>query len=116
MALLVVLAVVLKSVIPAGFMPVVGKDGFTQIVICSGIGQKTISVPSNDAPETDHKEDQAGKVCAWQILASGKTILSPPLAAIPAPILTRIVIKAADNAPVAAVYNLPFEARGPPLS
>lgn len=116
MMLLVAFALLLKSAIPAGFMPSFDKDGFTQIVICSGMGQKTITVPSDDAPSTDHQDDTAAKVCAYQILASGKTILPPPVAVVPAPIVTRAVIAIAEDFDAAPALSLSFEARGPPIA
>lgn len=116
MALLVILAVFLKSAIPAGFMPAFDKEGFTQIVICSGMGQKTITVPSDDAPATDHQDDASGKVCAYQMLASGKTILPPPVAVIPAPIVTRVFSAIAEDVHAASAPALSFQARGPPIA
>ena len=116
MALLIILAVLLKSAIPAGFMPAFDKEGFTQIVICSGMGQKIITVPSDDAPSTDHQEDASGKVCAYQMLASGKTILPPPVAILPAPIITRAVSFIMEDVHAAFSTTLPFVARGPPIA
>jgi hypothetical protein len=116
MALLVILAVLVKSAIPAGFMPSFDKSGFTQIVICSGMGQKTITVPSDDAPATDHKDNASAKVCAYQMLASGKTILPPPVAIIPAPIVTRAFAVTIEHVHAAFSTTLPFEARGPPIA
>jgi hypothetical protein len=115
-ALLVVLALLLKSAIPAGFMPAFDQEGFTQIVICSGMGQKTVTVPSNDAPATDHRGDTASKLCAYQLLASGKTILPPFVAIVFAPIVTRASAAIADDADAASVISFSFEARGPPAA
>lgn len=115
-ALLVVLALLLKSAIPAGFMPAFDQEGFTQIVICSGMGQKTVTVPSNDAPATDHQGNAASKVCAYQMLASGKTILPPPVAILSAPVVARVFAAIADDADAASVLSFSFEARGPPAA
>ncbi len=116
MMLVVALAVLLKSVIPAGFMPAFDKDGFTQIVICSGMGQKTILVPSDGVPATDHQDDTVAKVCAYQMLASGKTILPPLVALIPAPIVTRLFVDAIEDIDFVSAPYRSFEARGPPAA
>jgi len=114
MLLLVVFTFTLKAVLPAGFMPVINKDGFTEIVICSGMGEKTIKIPSDESPSPDHKDDQAGKICAYQVLASGKTLLSLPAFAIPTPVLSREVVQfIVENKPTTTV-TLSFDARGPP--
>jgi hypothetical protein len=116
MAFLVIFAMFLKSAIPAGFMPTFDKEGFTQIVICSGMGQKTITVPSDNAPATDHQDNASAKVCAYQMLASGKIILPPPVAILPAPIVTRAFSVIMEDVHAAFSTTLPFEARGPPIA
>ncbi len=112
--MMIVLAFALKSVLPAGFMPVINKDGFTQIVICSGMGEKTITVPADENPSSDHKEDQASKICAYQVLASGKILLSPPAFTLPAPVVSRSPIKLFNDQSPHTTTILSFAARGPP--
>lgn len=107
---------VIKSILPVGFMPVINKDGFTQIVICSGIGQKTITVPSDDAPAKEHQDTPSDKVCAYQILASAKPLLSPPAVIVPAPAILRVDFKAHNDQTPVAISVVSFDARGPPLA
>jgi hypothetical protein len=111
----VVLGVFVKSVLPAGFMPTVNADGFTEIVICSGMGEKTITVPSDENTDSPHEEDrQASEVCAYQILASGKILLNAPAFALAAPAMTTLPSAFASDRIVFAASNRSFTARGPP--
>lgn len=109
-----VLAFVLKAVIPAGFMPET-KNGFMELVICSGMGEKTILVPNGETPSSEHQDDKAGKdVCAYQILASGK-ILVPDVTAIQsAPVREEAHSAQTDDSRLLSAHHLSFEARGPP--
>lgn len=54
---MVALALLVLALIPAGFMPSFGADGKIAIVICSGMGEKTIMVDADDAPASDQGTD-----------------------------------------------------------
>jgi hypothetical protein len=69
--LLMVLAVFVKSMIPAGFMPDV-QSGMIKMVICSGMGEKTIYVPTEDAPDHSQQPDQSNDHCAYQNFGTAK--------------------------------------------
>lgn len=113
--MMITLAFALKAILPVGFMPVVNKDGFTQIVICSGIEEKTITVPSDKGPASGHHEDgKADKVCAYQVLSSGKIILFPPILAIDTPVMPHAVVEISKENPLPSNTNFSFTARGPP--
>lgn len=116
MLFFVALAFAVKALLPAGFMPVVNKDGFTQIVICSGMGEKTITVPSDEAPSQEHQETSSDKVCAYQVLASAKPLLSPPNFVLPAPPILRDDFVSLDDTAPTTFTILSFDARGPPLA
>jgi Trk-type K+ transport system membrane component len=73
--LVMALAVLAKAVIPAGFMP---NEGMTAMVICSGMGEKTVMVLSDQGEPSDHKTE----ACAYHLAALQK-IVSVVLAAIP---------------------------------
>lgn len=115
MLLFVAVAFVVKAFLPSGFMPVVNKDGFTQIVICSGMGEKTITVPSDDMPSQDHQNAPSDKVCAYQILASAKLLFTPPALTIPAPSILRDDFVSPDETTHVTFVTLSFDARGPPV-
>jgi hypothetical protein len=69
----------LNALIPSGFMPVFKDDGTTQIVICSGMGEQTISVPTDDTDHNNQNNDKAkDNLCAYQSLASAKTLVTQP--------------------------------------
>ncbi len=110
---IMLLAFGFKAVIPAGFMPE-NKNGFIELVICSGMDMKTVLVPSDDAPPSDHKEQQSDKICAFQTFASGKAIVPAPVAFLPYPLLEQVSAAIADNDVSPLSVNLSFEARGPP--
>lgn len=77
MMMLMLLAFSLKAFLPNGFMPEI-KDGAVQIVICSGVGQKTISVPAGEADHGRHKSSSAEQ-CPYQVLTSAKLLSAPPV-------------------------------------
>lgn len=68
-------ALACKALIPAGFMPA-GKAGLIKLVVCSGMGEKTILVPADTAPSSEnHGREAAKDLCPYQILSSGKSII-----------------------------------------
>lgn len=74
---LLFLAVFLQAIIPVGFMPGMGT---ATMVICSGMGQKTIAVDENGQPVEDVQ--QSG--CPYAPVLSLHTVAPPalPLSAI----------------------------------
>jgi hypothetical protein len=66
--IMVFLGVLLQALIPLGFMP--GANAATPIVICSGLGEKTIYVDDNGQP-VEHQQDKAEKSCAFSLTAFG---------------------------------------------
>ena len=113
--LMVVLAFAVKALLPAGFMPET-KGGFTKLVICSGMGEKTILVPNDEQqPSSDHEESKSDKVCAYQVLASGKILVPVPVVLLPITVLEQTSVTLADDGFVFSTTSIPFEARGPPL-
>jgi len=112
--LVVVLAFAVKAVLPAGFMPVLNKDGFTEIVICSGMGEKTIKVPAEENAPADHPDENAGEVCAYQVLASGKILLSPLTTEISAPVIEAASPLFFSDGLTQTLTTYSLTARGPP--
>ena len=114
MMLIVLAAFAVQAVLPAGFMPSVSKDGFMEIVICSGMDQKTVLVPADDVAPSDHQDKKENPVCAYQTLAAQKILIAPP-AFVP-PVVATLEISAAHfTAQISAqfpVYSI--AARGPP--
>lgn len=110
-----ILALAFKAILPAGFMPVIGKDGVTEIVICSGMGEKTITVPSNGNPESGHQDqEKTDQVCAFQVLASGKSLLNAPAFTLAAPVVSSVSADDIAGETFLSSINLSFTARGPP--
>ncbi len=114
MMLAVIAAVALKALFPAGFMPAFDQDGFAQIVICSGMEQKTITVPVEKEPAPAHR-DAAKELCAYQLLAAAKLLLSaPPAITLPAFAGTRIQGDRLDDAAPGRIFPVSYAPRGPP--
>lgn len=114
---LVLLAVLMQSFLPAGFMPSIGAGGKTQIVICSGDSEKTITVSDDESPDfSRHSRDTKSKsICAYAVLAAAKVV--PALPAVP-PIFF-IASLFLPVMPKEIAYEghdiLPFPPRGPPV-
>jgi len=114
--LMIALAFTLKAVIPAGFMPTVSKEGFTKIVICAGMGEKTILVPSGETPSHNHHDGHEDKVCAYQVISSQKLLLNLPAIELSAPALVLLSNPVFPEAPVTAQTFVSLSARGPPAA
>lgn len=110
---MMVTALAFKAIIPAGFMPE-SKGGFMELVICSGMGEKTIIVPSEDPQSPSHQNKKADKACAFQALTSGKALVPAPIALLPVPDVTQVPAVISNNSVAPSFYQLSFEARGPP--
>lgn len=77
----VLLNVLILSLMPAGFMPEFNADGKVAIVICSGLGEKTIYVDADAAPDhphdnPSHDDQSAPNTCAYY-LAQGYALTTP---------------------------------------
>ncbi len=71
------LAIAVQSLIPAGFMPEMGKQAGSFMTICSGMGEKTVYVPGDSAP--DHQAGQSA--CAFSFLIAAPQTVAPVLPA-----------------------------------
>lgn len=109
MMMLMLLAFSLKAFLPAGFMPEV-KDGVMQIVICSGMDQKVISVPSDEA---DHGSS-AAEHCPYQVLTSAKLLSAPAVLFFHEARAVSVVENISEQSFSISLYAHSVEARGPP--
>ncbi|MBN8521673.1 MAG: DUF2946 domain-containing protein [Alphaproteobacteria bacterium] len=74
------LAVICQFLIPAGFMPNLTGSGKTALVICSGMGEKTIFVDtagsvSDQTPVSEHP----GDTCPYFLAQGGTHLTSQPV-------------------------------------
>lgn len=87
---LLLVAVMVRALVPAGFMPDFqsGPDGTFKIVICTANGFKVISTDAGDdpSPRSDHGHD----VCAFAATAS-LALLVPEVAETPRPHVSLLV-------------------------
>lgn len=79
-------ALMLRVLVPTGWMPVVGGDGMTRITLCTGEGRlvawvdRSGEVHKQGAPKSDPRHDQP---CAFSGLALALADAPPPAAALP---------------------------------
>jgi hypothetical protein len=108
---MMLLAFSLKAFIPAGFMP--GKSaGLTKLVICSGVGQKTIYLPSD---KSEDKHESVTEHCAYNVTASFTFLLTPPVFTPPSQSLIQ-TSPDIDHVALGTKRILALSARGPPRS
>ena len=93
---LALLALVLRAVLPAGWMPV-QADGSVSLVLCSGSGTQAVEVDLGKAP-VDHSPDGA-QPCGFA--ATGSPLLNADPGPLPAPELATV---AADGPPSSWIH------------
>jgi hypothetical protein len=74
-------AMMLRVLIPAGWMPTTGSDGVFRISVCTGLGAQTVWM---DRKGTVHKDEPASgqhdlQACGFGVLGLGLTV-APPIA------------------------------------
>ena len=76
---LILLAFLVKAIIPAGFMPQFGESRFATIEICttSGLIQKTVG-DTQTPPSSDHDDQSASKCPYAPVLTYNGTFSTPP--------------------------------------
>lgn len=113
---LLLLALMLRALIPAGFMPTQDADGKVAVVICTGTGSTTImmdahTVPrpaSDDAPAHD---DAAKQSCPYALVLA---FALPASAAMPAAIYGDAPRAAATTSLLRTALEKAWFAQGPP--
>jgi hypothetical protein len=99
-----------KAVVPAGFMP---NDGMTAMVICSGMGEKTVMLPADQDSPADH--DGKVEACAYHLAALQKIIpvVLPALPVASNPQIPHSVVLVSRTAQQPPIRDI--SSRGPPL-
>ncbi len=110
--LLMLLAYAVKAFIPAGFMPGTDANGFTKMVICSGMGEKTVFVP-NEEPSGQH-DRHSDKICDYQVLTGQKILTGHAPVLTPPPVVFVQARADAGQHAFSAVFSSIVFARGPP--
>lgn len=111
-ASLVLLGVLLRAVVPQGFMPVAaGAEALVRIEICTASGLADIFVPTGEAPQTSHHDEAPHDPCPYatafaQALFTSFASLAPlPLPAYSASCAARLPVSTCAR---------PYEAQAPP--
>lgn len=117
-ALLLVLALAMKLILPSGLMLAGGDRGTITVQICSGYGPATLTTAMPGASHGADKSGHQGKdmPCAYAALGAPSLAAADPvlLAAAIAFIVTMLV-RAMPGAPAAAPAYLRPPLRGPPV-
>ena len=102
-------ALLVLALVPMGFMPSFGAGGKVAIVICSGIGEKTVLVDADEAPG-DH---DASSSCPY-FLAQSPVPMDAALPVLAAPVYEQAVFVIASDIAPSDIRILSPPARGPP--
>ncbi len=109
-ARVLLLALVLRALIPAGFMPDLGAmaDGSFKVVICSAAGTKLVTLDAEGNPLPDTATQHDGEACAFSGMAT--YALTPVVAD-----MAVVYDASADHAAKRPVVVLPPARAGPVL-
>ena len=112
--MIVLVAFVAKSIVPVGFMPVFNKDGFTQIVICSGMGEKTITIPDEGTSPSKEQNHKTQDICSYGAATSAKVLLSDHFIVAYMPIILMVQTIYNHDTVLKLSTLFSFAARAPP--
>lgn len=113
---LLVLALAIRLLVPAGFMPRVA-DGHISIGICSGVGPMTVmAMPGSDHGKSDDgAHGKPGQPCAFAALsAPALPAADPILVALAMLFVAALALQAAAKCAAVAPRHLRPPLRGPP--
>lgn len=109
--MIMVLAMTVRCLIPAGFMPGQG-EGFS-LVICTANGVETVRVDADYNPVSGHGGEQAPPDCPFApVLAHGALADAPPVPA--APLVYRLAEFSAPRALYFPAETAVYAAQAPP--
>jgi hypothetical protein len=110
-------ALLLRVVIPTGWMPAHGADGVTRITLCTGMGAVEAWVDADGAihDKKPHEKSSADQPCAFTGLAMAGDL--PAIAALPAALAPSIAAPPAARSRASIGHGLaapPPPSTGPP--
>lgn len=109
-------AFLLRSLIPAGFMPQQEGSGWRAMVICTGAGSSSIYVPANKIPAPAHKPAAEHKAEGCAFSASFLWSDVPSLEFSPAQALAQSALWPATADVLAGHAVKSYLSQGPPVS
>lgn len=121
-ALLLAAALLLRLLMPAGFMPVADGAGRLTVIMCSGEGSRamTIAIPGlgeRPAKPGPQERDKAGGPCAFGSLAAPFLGgVDPVLLVAALALVALLALRLAKPAPRRTVAHLRPPLRGPPAT
>lgn len=102
-------ALLLRLLVPAGFMPGVTEDDSLTMQMCHGSGNASLALPDPATTEQDERSEDHGGPCLY---AATSVTAPPPLAAGPAPVATLQEL-ARPAPPVSAALRSPHRPQAP---
>lgn len=110
--MLVLAGFVVSSLVPLGFMPEFSPEGGSyELVICSGMGTKVITVQDDNSEP--HKE-KTSFACEYKSFVSTQSVEPVPLAYLPAPVIELGQASFVQEQVSSQTLHSPLSARGPP--
>jgi len=114
---LIAFAMLLRVIVPAGWMPTTDADGAIRISICTGMGPETAYIDRDgklhkEAPSGTHHDPQP---CGFGVLALG--LIDPPLPTLLLPFVAATTVELATSQTVSIGHGLaapPPPSTGPP--
>jgi len=114
LAVLMLLALMLQALIPAGFMPSFSAAGKVAVVICSGLGGKNVLVDAPGKQQTPAPQDHDDQSTCPYVATTAPGILTLPAFIIPpAAQLVSDFTEVKDQI-VLSLYDASHAPRGPP--
>lgn len=114
LAALAFLAILIQSMVPSGFMPSFSSAGKIAVVICSGLGEKTVLM---DAPENQQSPAPANhdnqNACPY-LAATAPGVLTPPAFILPPVITLFSDFTEVKDLRFVSLYDPSHAPRGPP--
>ncbi|THD79369.1 MAG: DUF2946 domain-containing protein [Phenylobacterium sp.] len=113
LALVLLMAVVVRALAPAGWMPNTAGLGGSFLVICTGTGSEVIRLGKADGPAKPHSTDRHGP-CAFAGLVSAPPSSAVALAEPRELLRTARLEPTSEAAPTARLRHREQAARAPP--
>jgi hypothetical protein len=113
--LLIILAVMVRGFVPAGFMPSSTSSDITALTICSGFGERVVYLDSNGVEHAAPSHEKSHGGCSFA-LASHTTPPATNFDVIPVFYVTNFVAR--DDVTQKVTLYTPsknFDAQGPPF-
>lgn len=112
---LLLIAVLVRFVVPDGYMPTVTEAGTYQIVICTSDGTAKLTIDANGNP-VEHSDGEQNDICPFAISVAAIVAPEQPLPVLVRAVTTRRATWPATDQLILDANLSPSVARAPPLT